>query len=82
MIGDIKETRYSDAFLKDTAVKNRFKAYYRASMAEIDLINKAYGNDTVDAIPYPKHVIFGHTHRPIPWNDNHLTTQISLSTVL
>ncbi len=81
MMRELKDTRYSEEFFNDPAVHDRFKTYYLASVAELENLNDDYGYNIPSDIPYPKHVIFGHTHRPIPWNDNHLKTRIEGTTV-
>jgi len=80
-MGKLKDTRYSEEFVKDTAVLGRFKTYYLASMAEIDILNDKHDYNIPSEIPNPKDVIFGHTHRPIPWDDNHLKTRVEGTTV-
>lgn len=55
--------RYSDSFIHKQEVKDRFWKYYQASMIEINEINSKYRLN----IPMPWFVIFGHTHRTIPW---------------
>ena len=64
-IGNMEDTRYSDEFIHKPDVQERFKNFYSASMFEIDQLNIDHGYD----IPAPRHVIFGHTHQPIPWGD-------------
>ncbi|MFC1538820.1 metallophosphoesterase [Candidatus Latescibacterota bacterium] len=81
VLGKIKDTRYSEDFVKEPEVLKRFNTYYLASVAEIENLNDNYGYNIPSDIPYPKHVIFGHTHRPIPWDDNHLKTRIEGTTV-
>ena len=81
MLGELKDTRYSKEFVNDPAVHDRFKTYYLASVAELEILNDNYGYNKPSDIPYPKHVIFAHTHRPIPWADNHLKAQIEGTTV-
>jgi hypothetical protein len=81
MLRKLNDTRYSEEFLEDKDVIKRFKTYYLASIAEIENLNDNYGYNNPYDIPYPKHVIFGHTHQPISWNDNHLKTRIEGTTV-
>lgn len=59
-----ESTRYSDAFLNDPKVRERFRNFYKASLLEIGAINASGAN-----IPAPWRVVFGHTHQPIAWND-------------
>jgi hypothetical protein len=49
-------------------VRERFRQYYRYSLAEIARLRSEHGLD----IPRPEHVVFGHTHQPIPWTDEEL----------
>jgi predicted phosphodiesterase len=79
--GGLKETRYSEEFLKDPSVHERFKTYFLASIAELETLADNYGYNKPSDISYPTQVIFGHTHRPIPWDDNHLKTRIENTTV-
>ena len=79
--GGLKETRYSEEFIKDPSVHERFKTYFLASIAELETLNDNYGYNKPSDISYPTHVIFGHTHCPIPWDDNHLKTRIENTTV-
>ena len=81
LIEGLEDTRYSEEFVNDPAVLERFKTYYLASAAELEMLNDDYGYNVPSDIPYPKHVVFGHTHRPIPWSDNHLKTRIEGMTV-
>jgi len=81
MVGEVKETRYSQEFMNDPSVHDRFKTYYLASIAEMETLNDNYEYNNPSDISYPTHVIFGHTHRPIPWSDNHLKTRIENTTV-
>ncbi len=62
-VGNMEETRYSEEFIHQKEVQDRFMKFYRASLLEIDNLNVHYGYD----IPPPRHVLFGHTHQPIPW---------------
>jgi len=58
-----QDTRYSEEFIHKKEVLNRFRNFFNASSVEIDALNEAYPLD----IPRPRKIIFGHTHRPIPW---------------
>ena len=64
-IGNIEETRYSEEFIHKKEVQERFMNFFSASLLEIDQLNRQFGYE----IPAPRHVIFGHTHQPIPWGD-------------
>ena len=63
-----ERTRYSREFLRRPQVRERFRKYYRYSMNEIERLQKEYDMD----IPAPTHVVFGHTHQPIPWGSSEL----------
>jgi hypothetical protein len=69
----MEQTRYSKQFLKQPSVRNRFRAYYRTSLNEIQRLYAQHGTD----IPVPLNVIFGHTHQPIPWGSEELMTRVS-----
>ena len=64
-IGKIVKTRYSEEFIYNKDVRQRFKRFYKASLLEIGDIN--FRTDL--NIPAPWRIIFGHTHQPIPWNE-------------
>lgn len=65
LLENMEETRYSEEFIHKKDVQERFMSFYRASLLEIDNLNRDYGY----AVPTPaRRVIFGHTHQPIPWN--------------
>lgn len=62
----IEPTRFNSGFVHETHVQQRFKRYYRSCCMELHEIEpELKGN--------PRHLVFGHTHRPISWQDN-LTT--------
>ena len=65
LIEQMEETRYSEEFIHKKEVQDRFKNFYDASCIEIAQLNAEYKYH----IPMPPHVIFGHTHQPIPWKD-------------
>lgn len=66
-----KDTRYSEDFIVKKEVQDRFRNFYEASWVEIGKLNQEHGLN----IPKPQKVIFGHTHRPIKWNDAEAPTQ-------
>jgi predicted phosphodiesterase len=68
VVGTLEHTRYSREFLRRPQVRERFRQYYRYSLAEIERLRKEYGLD----IPRPEHIVFGHTHQPIPWTAEEL----------
>lgn len=59
----VRETRYSEEFIYEKDVRERFGRFYNASLLEIGDINSKPEHN----IPAPWRVIFGHTHQPIPW---------------
>jgi len=67
--------RYDQHFLEKNAVRERFSNYYRASLKEIERLANLPADRTAE-IPTPQHIIFGHTHQPIGWNNNALTITI------
>lgn len=64
--------RYSRLFLTDPAVRARFRRYYRHSLNELAQLSRDQGI----TVPPPSHVIFGHTHQPIPWGAGELEDDI------
>ncbi len=58
-----ESARYNTRFLQDEDVRERFLAFYRASLVELDHLKNEHGID----LPAPQKVIFGHTHEPTPW---------------
>lgn len=77
VVGSVEHTRYSREFLTRPSVRERFRQYYRYSLAELDRLREAYGLD----IPAPGHVVFGHTHQPIPWSDEELVDELEGTSV-
>jgi UDP-2,3-diacylglucosamine pyrophosphatase LpxH len=69
----IERTRYSRQFLSKPAVRKRFRSYYHTSLNEIQRLHEEHGTD----IPVPNHVIFGHTHQPIPWGSDELIDKVN-----
>jgi len=68
VIQSLEHTRYSREFLTRPSVRERFRQYYRYSLAETERLHAEHGV----AIPPPTHVVFGHTHQPIPWEAEEL----------
>lgn len=66
MTSCIHVAQANDGFLDDEKVKERFKAFYTASLEELRDI-KGYS----DILPFSD-VIFGHTHLPVSWSDKSL----------
>lgn len=67
-----RHTRQSEEFIDSRErpskeVLSRFRDYYKASCLEIQKLNK--DDELKLEIPKPKTVLFGHTHRPITWED-------------
>jgi predicted phosphodiesterase len=71
-LAEVEQTRYSRSFLARPAVRERFRRYYRSSLAELERLRREHGV----TIPPPSHVIFGHTHQPIPWGADELSDSI------
>lgn len=67
-LAEAEQTRFSRSFLSRPHVRERFRRYYRSSLAELDRLRREHGHD----LPPPRHVIFGHTHQPIPWGSEEL----------
>jgi predicted phosphodiesterase len=68
VLASLEHTRYSREFLARPSVRERFRQYYRYSLAEMERLRDDHGID----IPRPTRVVFGHTHQPIPWNAEEL----------
>jgi hypothetical protein len=68
VLASLEHTRYSREFLTRPSVRDRFRQYYRYSLAETDRLLGQHGIE----IPRPTHVVFGHTHQPIPWQAEEL----------
>ncbi len=68
ILATLEHTRYSREFLTRPSVRERFRQYYRYSLAESERLLADHGIQ----IPPPTHVVFGHTHQPIPWNAEEL----------
>lgn len=67
-----QQTRYSRSFLSRPPVRERFRRYYRSCLAELDRLRREHGRD----LPSPRHVVFGHTHQPIPWGSDELVDSV------
>lgn len=72
-----EQARYSRLFLNRPAVRDRFRRYFRYSLNEIAQLSREHAID----IPVPSHVVFGHTHQPIPWGTDELVDRIDGQTV-
>jgi predicted phosphodiesterase len=68
MLAALEHTRYSREFLTRPSVRERFRQYYRYSLAETERLRVEHGIE----IPRPKHIVFGHTHQPISWEAEEL----------
>jgi UDP-2,3-diacylglucosamine pyrophosphatase LpxH len=68
----LEHTRYSREFLTRPRVRERFRQYYRYSIGEIERLSREHGTE----IPAPRHVVFGHTHQPIPWKAEELADSV------
>ena len=64
--------RYSRLFLSEPSVRDRFRRYYRHTLTELSQLATHHGI----RVPAPSHVIFGHTHQPIPWGTDELVDDI------
>jgi UDP-2,3-diacylglucosamine pyrophosphatase LpxH len=69
---EAEQTRYSRSFLSRPQVRERFRSYYRSCLAEIERLRSERGLD----LPPPRHVVFGHTHQPIPWGSDELADTV------
>jgi hypothetical protein len=72
-----ERTRFSRAFLSRPAVRERFRRYYGACLGEVARLRDAHGLE----VPAPGHVVFGHTHQPIPWGSDELVDTVDGRTV-
>ena len=64
--------RYSRMFLSTPSVRDRFRRYYQHSLNELAQLSREHGIN----VPPPSHVVFGHTHQPIPWGAAELVDDI------
>lgn len=64
----IEQARYSREFLSRPSVRERFRQYYRYTLHELERLGREHDLN----IPVPTHVVFGHTHQPIPWGAEEL----------
>jgi UDP-2,3-diacylglucosamine pyrophosphatase LpxH len=64
--------RYSRLFMTRPHIRERFRRYYRATAGEMRQLRLQHGID----LPPPTHVVFGHTHQPIPWGAGELVDVI------
>jgi UDP-2,3-diacylglucosamine pyrophosphatase LpxH len=71
-LAEAERTRFSRSFLSRPAVRERFRRYYRSCLVELDRLRADHGLD----LPPPRHVVFGHTHQPIPWGSDELTDSV------
>ncbi len=69
VLASLEHTRYSREFLTRPSVRERFRQYYRYSLAETERLCADHRIE----IPPPTRVVFGHTHQPIPWDADELT---------
>ena len=67
-LASMETARYRKEFLFRPRVRERFRKYYRYSLHEIERLGLEHHLD----IPAPTHVVFGHTHQPIPWGAEEL----------
>jgi UDP-2,3-diacylglucosamine pyrophosphatase LpxH len=71
-LAEAEGTRFSRSFLSRPPVRERFRRYYRGCLVELDRLRWEHGVD----LPPPRHVVFGHTHQPIPWGSDELTDTV------
>jgi 3',5'-cyclic AMP phosphodiesterase CpdA len=71
-LADEEQARFSRSFLTRPPVRERFQRYYRRCLAEIERLRREHGLD----LPPPRHVVFGHTHQPIPWGSDELADTV------
>jgi UDP-2,3-diacylglucosamine pyrophosphatase LpxH len=71
-LAESEQTRYSRSFLSRPPVRERFRRYYRSCLTELDRLRREHGHD----LPAPSHLVFGHTHQPIPWGSDELTDSV------
>jgi predicted phosphodiesterase len=67
-----EHARYSRLFLNRPQVRDRFRRYFKYSLNEIAQLSREHGID----VPVPSHVVFGHTHEPMPWGEGELVDDI------
>lgn len=67
-----EQARYSKLFMNHPHVRDRFRRYFRYTRNEIRQLSREHGID----LPQPSHVVFGHTHQPIPWAGDELIDTI------
>jgi predicted phosphodiesterase len=68
-LGQMEDPRVTRAFIHGPAVRERLRHFYEGSALAIDELNRRYACD----IPYPTHLITGHTHQPVPWKSAEAT---------
>ena len=71
-LAEAERTRFSRSFLSRPPVRERFRCYCRRCLVELDRLRHEHGLD----LPPPGHVVFGHTHQPIPWGSDELTDAV------
>jgi len=76
-VATLESSRYSSDFTRRPAVRQRFRSYYRQSLGELERLSQSYGV----RVPQPGHVVFGHTHQPIPWGSEELIDVVDGRTV-
>ena len=71
-MAEAEQARFSRSFLSRPQVRERFRCYYRSCLAELEELRREHGYD----LPPPRHVVFGHTHQPIPWGSDELSDTV------
>lgn len=72
-LANAEPARYSRLFMTRPDIRDRFRRYYSASLREMQQLSRHHGID----LPTPTHVVFGHTHQPIPWGGGELVDVIA-----
>lgn len=70
LLGKIKgigKTRYNKDFITKEPGRSRFVEFYKSSGFELDDLNKK--KRTLESIPKPLRIIYGHTHCPTSWDN-------------
>lgn len=69
----IEPTRFNEKFVHEAHVQERFKRYFRSCCAELKEIEPELPDN-------PNRLVFGHTHRPISWQNGGLEGAPAFST--
>lgn len=71
--------RHNDSWMTEPLIQSIFKQYFEYTRKEIEEINHAYelNGKTDEKLALPAHIIFGHTHCPLPWDPAGFTSILS-----